>query len=232
MGNAFLPTFYLIPVGEKACPPKLDRGSWCLRTAAQNGRNNLSVSRYFLGNKFMKKITTKMLIAGAVASLVFISGCVTETKYNALEQEYQQLQAAMSADQAQIVLLEGKLKVTMVDQVLFPEGGFRLNSQAKAVLGKLVPTLSGLQQTKIIVDGYTDNVPIGPGLKREGISSNLELSSRRADVVVEYLVNQGVNQNLISAQGFGQSNPVASNDTPEGRSQNRRIEVTLDGPGD
>jgi len=179
----------------------------------------------------MKKIITKMLIAGAVASVVLLYGCVTETKYNALEQEYQQLQAALSADQAQIVLLEGKLKVTMVDQVLFSEGGFRLNSQAKAVLGKLVPTLSGLQQTKIIVDGYTDNVPIGSGLKREGISSNLELSSRRADVVVDYLVNQGVNQNLISAQGFGESNPVASNGTPEGRAQNRRIEVTLVGPG-
>lgn len=179
----------------------------------------------------MKKITTKMLIAGAVASVVLLYGCVTETKYNALEQEYQQLQAALSADQAQIVLLEGKLKVTMVDQVLFSEGGFRLNSQSKGVLSKLVPTLSGLQQTKIIVDGYTDNVPIGPGLKREGISSNLELSSRRADVVVDYLVNQGVNQNLISAQGFGESNPVAPNDTPEGRVQNRRIEVTLDGPG-
>jgi chemotaxis protein MotB len=175
----------------------------------------------------MKKPIKKMLIAGAVATLVLLNGCVTETKYNALEQEYQQLQAAFSADQAQIVLLEGKLKVTMVDQVLFPEGGFRLNSQAKAVLGKLVPTLSGVQQTKIIVDGYTDNVPIGPGLKRDGISSNLELSSRRADMVAEYLINQGVNQNLISAQGFGESNPVASNDTPAGRSRNRRIEVTL-----
>ena len=178
----------------------------------------------------MKKSIIRMLISGVVAS-VLLNGCVTETKYNALEQEYQQLQAALSADQAQIVLLEGKLKVTMVDQVLFSEGGFRLNSQAKAVLGKLVPTLSGLQQTKIIVDGYTDNVPIGPGLKHEGISSNLELSSRRADGVVEYLVNQGVNKNLISAQGFGDSNPVASNDTPVGRSQNRRIEVTLTGPG-
>ena len=113
-----------------------------------------------------------MLIAGAVASLFLLSGCVTETKYNALEQEYQQLQAVLGADQAQIVLLEGKLKVTMVDQVLFPEGGFRLNSQAKAVLGKLVPTLSGLQQTKIIVDGYTDNVPIGQGLKGEGTRRN------------------------------------------------------------
>jgi chemotaxis protein MotB len=179
----------------------------------------------------MKKPIDKLLIAGALASLLLLSGCVTENKYNALEQEYQQLQSQFSADQAQIVLLDGKLKVTMVDQVLFSEGGFRLNGKAKAVLSKLVPTLSGLQQTKVIVDGYTDNVAIGSGLKREGIASNLELSSRRADGVVEYLVKQGVNQNLISAQGFGESNPVASNDTPAGRSQNRRIEVTLVGPG-
>ena len=154
----------------------------------------------------MKKIITKMLIAGAVASLVVLSGCVTETKYNALEEDQQLNQ--LSADQAQIVLLEGKLKVTMVDQVLFPEGGFKLNSQAKAVLGKLVPTLSGLQQTRIIVDGYTDNVPIGPGLKRVGITSNLELSSRRADVVVEYLVSQGVNQNLILPRDLANQIPL------------------------
>ena len=179
----------------------------------------------------MKKPIEKLLIAGALVSLVLLNGCVTENKYNALDKEYQQLQSQFSADQAQIVLLDGKLKVTMVDQVLFSEGGFRLNAKAKAVLSKLVPTLSGLQQTKVIVDGYTDNVAIGSGLKREGIASNLELSSKRSDGVVEYLVKQGVNQNMISAQGFGESNPVASNDTPVGRSQNRRIEVTLVGPG-
>ena len=179
----------------------------------------------------MKKTIKKILSTGAVAALFLLNGCVTETKYNALEQEYEHLQAALSADQAKIVLLEGELKVTMVDKVLFSEGGFKLNSQAKAVLGKLVPTLSGLQQTKIIVNGYTDNVPIGPKLKRDGISSNIDLSSKRADGVVEYLIKQGVNQNLISAQGFGESNPVGSNNTPDGRSQNRRREVTLEGTG-
>jgi chemotaxis protein MotB len=120
----------------------------------------------------MKKLITKRVIVAALVSLPLLNGCVTQSKYNALEQEYQQLQAAFSADQAKIVLLEGELKVTLVDKVLFSEGGFRLNAQAKAVLSKLVPTLSGLQQTKIIVDGYTDNVPIGRGLKREGIASN------------------------------------------------------------
>jgi chemotaxis protein MotB len=98
-------------------------------------------------------------------------------------------------------------------------------------LSKLVPTLQGLQQTRIVVDGYTDNVPIGPELKRMGIESNLDLSSRRADTVVNYLVSRGVRQSLISAQGFGDAQPVASNDTAQGRAKNRRIEVTLVGPG-
>ena len=62
----------------------------------------------------MKKAITKKAIAFAAVFIVLLSGCVTETKYNALEQEYDQLKTALSADQAQIVLLEGKLKVTMV----------------------------------------------------------------------------------------------------------------------
>jgi chemotaxis protein MotB len=99
------------------------------------------------------------------------------------------------------------------------------------VLVKLVPALSGLQQTKVVVDGYTDNVPVGPEMQREGIASNFDLSSRRADGVVDYLRRQGVNPALLSAQGFGETNPVASNDTPEGRAKNRRIEVSLIGPG-
>ena len=179
----------------------------------------------------MKKSIKKLLITCAVSSLFLLSGCVSQTKYDALEQEQQQLQSELSTDQAEITLLEGKLKVTMVDTILFSEGGFNLNAQAKAVLSKLVPTLSALQQTKVVVDGYTDDVSVGAKLKHEGIASNLELSSKRADVVAEYLIKQGVNQSLISAQGFGESNPVASNDTAAGRSKNRRIQVTLVGPG-
>jgi chemotaxis protein MotB len=49
--------------------------------------------------------------------------------------------------------------------------------------------------------------------------------------VVDFLIRRGVNQNLISAQGMGETNPIASNSTPDGRAQNRRIEITLVGPG-
>jgi chemotaxis protein MotB len=171
----------------------------------------------------------------AVLLLGLLAGCVSAQSYDQLEQAYQQLKsqltAEINADEVEITKLQGQLKVTLKDEILFPEGGWQLNGRARATLAKLVPTLQGLQQTRIVVDGYTDNVPIGPELQRDGIATNLDLSSRRADQVVNYLISQGVSQNLLSAQGFGDASPVASNATPEGRAKNRRIEVTLVGPG-
>ncbi len=81
------------------------------------------------------------------------------------------------------------------------------------------------------VNGYTDDTPIGAGLMRQGVTSNLILSQKRADNVMRYMISQGVNPNLISAQGFGGADPVASNATPEGSAQNRRVELTLANSG-
>lgn len=179
----------------------------------------------------MKKCSRKILIATISLSLILLSGCVSQTKYDDLNAKYQQLQASFDDDQAEIVLLKGELKVTMLDGVLFSEGGYTLNQASKDILNKLVPTLTGLKETKIIVDGYTDNVQIGAKLKRQGIASNLELSSKRADVVVQYLLDQGINPDIIAGEGYGERKPVASNNTADGRSKNRRIEVTLIGDG-
>jgi chemotaxis protein MotB len=66
---------------------------------------------------------------------------------------------------------------------------------------------------------------------RQGVTSNLVLSQKRADNVMNFMVSQGVNSSLVSAQGFGDANPVASNDTADGRAQNRRVELTLAGSG-
>ena len=86
-------------------------------------------------------------------------------------------------------------------------------------------------QTRIMVNGYTDNTPIGPELAAQGVTSNLILSQKRADTVLQFLISQGVNPNLLTAQGLGDANPVASNDTAQGRAQNRRVELTLAGSG-
>jgi chemotaxis protein MotB len=87
------------------------------------------------------------------------------------------------------------------------------------------------QTTKINVNGYTDTTPIGSGLMKEGVTSNLILSQKRAESVTQYLIAQGVNPAMVSSRGFGDADPITSNDTPAGRAQNRRVELTLATPG-
>ena len=107
----------------------------------------------------------------------------------------------------------------------------QIAAQQAEIANNIVPRLRGLQNAKIVVYGYTDNTPVGPELQRQGIPDNLVLSTRRAATVVTFLVSQGINPNIVSAKGFGDTHPVASNDTPQGRAANRRIEITVQGPG-
>ena len=174
----------------------------------------------------------RMLI---VSAMLLLSGCVSQQKYDALQSRYDQLNQTMSsqinAHQMHIERLQNAIKVTLNDQLLFPSGGWQMPDDAQQTIAKMAPILAPMQQTKITVNGYTDNVPIGPGLKRQGVTSNQILSEKRADNVMQFMISKGVNPSLISAQGFGEADPVASNDTPEGQAQNRRVELTLAGSG-
>jgi len=169
------------------------------------------------------------------AIMLLLAGCVSEQKYDALQQRYNQLNQTMSsevnADQMHIERLQDAIKVTVNGELLFPSGGWQMPATAQQTIGKMVPILAPMQQTKIMVNGYTDNTPIGPELRREGVTSNLILSQKRADNVMNFMTSQGVNQALVSAQGFGDADPVASNDTAAGRAQNRRVELMLAGSG-
>jgi chemotaxis protein MotB len=124
-----------------------------------------------------------------------------------------------------------QITLTSSADQMFPSGGWHLPSGGNAVLQKMVPTLSQLQHTSIAVSGYTDDQPVGPKLQRMGIMNNIDLSSRRAEAVVTYLMNHGVNRTLLSANGYGANDSVASNETPEGRAKNRRVAITLTGDG-
>jgi chemotaxis protein MotB len=168
-------------------------------------------------------------------AMLVLTGCVTQRKYDALEARYQQLNRTMSseiaANQMQITRLQDAIKVTVNSELLFPSGEWEMPAQAQQTIAKITPILAPMQQTRIVVNGYTDNVPIGPGLTRQGISSNQVLSQKRADNVMQFMIAQGVKPSLVSARGFGEADPVASNDTPEGRTQNRRVELTVAGSG-
>lgn len=186
-------------------------------------------------------MTTSRMLRVAVAALL-LAGCVSQQKYeesqqkNAeLEKEYQELNQAMSAEvgakNMQISRMQDAIKVSVNSELLFPSGGWEMPAKAKETIAKLAAILAPHQTAKINVNGYTDNTPIGPGLMKEGITSNLILSQKRADNVMQYLISQGVKPELVSAHGLGDADPVASNDTPAGRAQNRRVELTVAPPG-
>ena len=113
----------------------------------------------------------------------------------------------------------GPVTLTSGADAMFPSGGWELKPGVP-VLNKIVPTLSKLQHTEIVVGGYTDNTPIGAPLQGAGISNNLDLSCKRAASVVVYLVSKGVNPNLWSAQCFGRRDPLHRTTRPRKR---RRI---------
>ena len=147
-------------------------------------------------------------------TMLMLSACVSQSDYDKLQAQNQQLQA-------QVAGLQREARFVEAGDLLFPEGGYQLSPAGKAELSSnIVPKLTGLQNAKVVVYGYTDNLPVGAPLKRAGINDNLTLSSRRAGDVVTYLVSQGVNPNIISAKGFGDTHPVAANDTPANRAKN------------
>jgi chemotaxis protein MotB len=175
------------------------------------------------------KLTAGVRIVPITALL--LGACVSQSAYEKQGAELQQARAQAAAEQSQIAKMQQEQKWVVAGDMLFPEGGYQLSANGKQALNQYVPKLQNLQNAKVVVYGYTDNLQVGPALQRAGIANNIDLSSRRADNVVAYLQAQGVNPNVISAKGFGDTHAVASNDTAQGRAQNRRIEIVLEGPG-
>jgi len=127
--------------------------------------------------------------------------------------------------------LSERTLMTMAADLAFPSGGFTLTRAGRAKLDELIPAIQALGPgAKVVVYGYTDNHPVGKALMAKGIVDNLDLSSKRADAVVRYLTSKGLDPNIVSGKGRGDTHPVAPNETREGRAQNRRIEVSVEQP--
>ena len=111
------------------------------------------------------------------------------------------------------------IKVTFDGGILFPTGKYTLNSQAKADLTRFATSLKNNPNTNVQIYGYTDNTG--------SFAVNEKLSNERAEAVLSYLANAGVAATRLSAQGVPMADYIASNDTPEGRAQNRRVEIYI-----
>ncbi|MGD0103578.1 MAG: OmpA family protein [Rhodopila sp.] len=166
----------------------------------------------------------------SLLSTTLLTGCVVwKSDYDALQTQNQQLQQQVAANRQQISRLQGAIKYTVNSDLLFAPGSWQMRPEGQQVIANLAKKLAPTQQNHLIVSGYTDNAPIGPGLRNEGVTSNQELSEKRADAVMKYLISQGLSPDLVSAKGFGDANAIAPNDTPAGRAQNRRVELSLAG---
>ena len=139
------------------------------------------------------------------------------------------MQQERAADRAQIGRLQDAIQYTVNSDLLFRSGSWEMSPQGQELIAKLVPQLAPFQQAKLVVNGYTDNAPVGRALQRQGIPSNAVLSQKRAEAVMAYLISHGVKPDMIAARGLGEADPIAANTTAQGRAQNRRVEVTLAG---
>lgn len=111
------------------------------------------------------------------------------------------------------------IKVTFDSGLLFAFNSSKLSSELKTQLREFAGTLNEYDETNILIDGHTDSVGSD--------DYNMKLSEDRADAVHDYLVSLGVSRSRLGIRGFGESQPVASNESDSGRQQNRRVEVSI-----
>jgi len=135
------------------------------------------------------------------------------------------LRGEINDKEVSIEMLEKGLVITFVSEVLFNSGKAKLRTDSYEKLDKIAGVLkTTVSDLNVGVEGHTDNVPI----QKSGWKSNWELSSARAMSVLHYLIDeQGLNPERLSATGYGEYQPVATNDTKEGRQKNRRVEIVI-----
>ncbi|MCB9265945.1 MAG: OmpA family protein [Lewinellaceae bacterium] len=114
--------------------------------------------------------------------------------------------------------------VNLSDKMLYQSGSYKITARANEVLGKIAQIIQSRPELEVMVEGYTDNVPI----KNSCIDDNWDLSVKRATSVVRALQqNHNVDPNRLIAAGRGEYNTLASNDTAEGRATNRRTRIII-----
>lgn len=168
-----------------------------------------------------KKIADQQL---QLEKLKAVSG--TSAEDAKLEEE---LKKKLADKDVLISRLKDQLKVTVASEILFPSGSAELSPEGVDVLRKVASAINK-SQDEVRVEGHTDNVPIAPILAQY-YPSNWELSTARAAVAVRTLEATGmVPAARLCAVGYGDSRPLAPNDSEEGQSKNRRVEIVFTPP--
>lgn len=155
----------------------------------------------------------RALILGAAGGLA--GGAVG----NYMDKQEAKLRAQLQGTGVSVTRNGQNIILNMPGNVTFATNSADINASFYPVLNSVALVLKEYDKTVVDVAGHADSV----GSEQ----ANLELSQRRAASVTAYLSSQGINPQRLIAVGYGESRPIASNDTPEGRAQNRRVEITL-----
>jgi len=137
----------------------------------------------------------------------------------------ERLKKEISNEDIRLEMAKRGLAIVFLAEVLFDSGKAEIKQSAMATLDKIADVIKeNLSDRDIGIEGHTDNEPI----KYSGWKSNWELSTARATSVLHYLVDKkGIDPKKVSATGYGEYRPIASNASPEGRRQNRRVEIVI-----
>ena len=123
-----------------------------------------------------------------------------------------------------VKVLKGVVYISLSDNMLYKSGSYEISDRAGATLSKIAKIIKDYREYDVLVEGNTDNVPIN----RPNIRNNWDLSTLRASSVVMSLQNEyGVDPKRLTAGGRGEYNPIASNATENGRTQNRRTQIIV-----
>ncbi|AJY47458.1 OmpA family protein [Martelella endophytica] len=136
-----------------------------------------------------------------------------------MDQQEAEFRRALAGTGVSVVRNGDMLTLVMPGNVTFPTDQYSILPNFYSTLNAVATVLAKYNRTAVNVNGYTDSTG--------SAEYNQTLSQQRANSVANYLIQSGVSGSRISAVGFGPSNPVASNATPEGRAQNRRVEVQI-----
>jgi chemotaxis protein MotB len=138
-------------------------------------------------------------------------------------QMIERFRAMIASGRLRVRIVRGRMVVELPDNILFESGEAELKEAGEAALAEIVEVLKTIPGREFQVAGHTDNIPISS----RRFPSNWELSTSRAVAVTKFMIERGLEGGRLSAAGHAETAPVASNDTPEGRAQNRRIEIIL-----
>lgn len=175
------------------------------------------------------------MLGSGINNLPKVDKSVNDSKNDQQQKESQELNKMASdfktyfaennvAENVTVEVTDDYLKITFGDGILFDSGSAVLKDDALSVLGLIADELVDYPGSQIKFEGYTDNQPINSAM----FPDNMYLSAARSISVLNYFKNTyNMDPQMLSQEGFGEYRPVATNDTPEGRAKNRRVEVKI-----